>query len=206
VSLLTFFLTSLVFPVSTQSGTFLHSAGAIYVLLVVACLFGLDAFIAWVGRIRHWYRPVAWLGPALALSVAVPIGGLSVATVARNASDTETHYRDLATALAQAGYPLDREQPVIANFPVWLSESAGVTAIALPDESPASVLSLARQFHAALVVVELPDEGRHWPGVLDDGSAAAQCFSAVKFADNSHGAASIRASLTRFHVFRIVCP
>ena len=38
VSLVTFLITSLVFPVATTWGTFLHAAGAIHVLLVIAAL------------------------------------------------------------------------------------------------------------------------------------------------------------------------
>lgn len=203
---LTFLITSAVFPVATRAGTFLHAAGPIYVLLAVACLFGLDAFIAWVGRIRHWYRPVAWLGPAFAVAVAIPICGLSIYGVARSASDTETHYRDLTAALASAGVDLRSEGPIIANYPVWLAESARVPTIALPDESAASVLDLARHFGSKLVVVELPDEGRHWPEALQDGSAAAKCYSEVDLADTSGSGPAAGASLARFHVFRIVCP
>ena len=203
---LTLIVTSLVFPVATQNGTFLHAAGAVYVLLVIACLFGLDAFIGWVGRIRHWYRPVAWLGPAFAVAVAIPIGGLSIYNLAHNASDTQTHYQDLAAALDDVGLPLDAQGPVIANHPVWLAETSRIRTVALPDESPASVLRLSRQFGSKLLVIELPDEGRHWPDVLGDGSAAARCFSEVQLAGNSLVAPANRASLARFHVFRIVCP
>ena len=203
---LTFTITSALFPVATQAGTFLHAAGPIYVLLAISCLFGLDAFIARVGRIRHWHRPVAWLGPAFAIAVAIPICGLSIYAVARSSSDTQTHYRDLTAALDRSGVDLDAEGPVIANFPVWLSESARVPTIALPDESPAAVLDLAHRFGSKLVVIELPDEGRHWPEALRNGSAGANCYSEVQLTDTSGSAPAEGTSLARFHVFRIVCP
>src|SRR6185369_8594505 len=44
-SVITFLVASLVFPVSTTWGTFLHAAGAIHVLLVISALLLLDAAI-----------------------------------------------------------------------------------------------------------------------------------------------------------------
>jgi hypothetical protein len=205
-SALTFAVTSLAFPVSTQYGTFLHAAGAVFALLIVAGMFGLDAFIAAVGRIRHWTRPVAWLGPVLAVTVAIPLSVLSIGGISANASDTELRYRQLDAALDRAGVPLATAGPVIANFPVWLSESTGAAAIALPDESPASVLDLAHRFGSSLLVVDLPDPGRQWPAVLDDGSAATSCFMEVKLTDTYGGTRLQGTPLAGFRVFRIVCP
>src|SRR5204863_1879534 len=67
-SVLTFAIASLVFPVSTTWGTFLHASGAIHVLLVISGLLLLDRFILWVGVRRGWTNPVAWLGPAFAIA------------------------------------------------------------------------------------------------------------------------------------------
>lgn len=210
-AVLTYAFTSLVFPVSTQFGTFLHAAGAVYVLLIVACLFGLDAFITRIGRIRGWTRPVAWLGPTFAVAVAIPLSVLSIGDLSSSASGVEARYHQLDTALTRTGSPLEAGAPVIANFPVWLAESTGVTAIALPDESPASVLDLAHHFGSKLVVVDLPDEGRHWPAALQDGSAASACFVKVELTGDPGGAPAQGAPaqddlLAGFSVFRIVCP
>src|SRR6185436_15548069 len=71
LSVTTFLVTSLVFPVSTTWGTYLHAAGPAHVLLIVSALLGLDAFIAWVGVRRGWTRPVAWLGAALTVSASL---------------------------------------------------------------------------------------------------------------------------------------
>ena len=205
-SSITFLITSLVFPVSTQLGTFLHAAGAIYVLLIVACLFGLDALIARIGRIRHWTRPVAWLGPTFAIVVAVPLAGLSVGSIAANARDTESRYQQLQAALDRAGTPLEGSGPVIANFPVWVAETTGARSIALPDESPASVLSLAHQFGSRLVILDVRDDDRRWPAVLADNSAAAACFAEFQLTDINGAAPSPGSPLSKFHVFRVVCP
>ncbi len=203
---LTFLITSIVFPVSTQMGTFLHAAGAIYVLLIVACLFGLDALIARIGRFRHWTRPVAWLGPTFAVVVALPLAVMSIGSIAVNARDAEARYRQLDTALTRAGAPLNDSGPVIANFPVWIAESTGASSIALPDESPATVLGLARWFSSTLVVVDLNADERRWPGILKEDSAAASCFAEVKLTDNYGMSPPSGSSLSRFRVFRIVCP
>ena len=121
---ITFAVTSLVFPVSTTWGTFLHAAGAIYVLLVVSCLVALDAFIAFVHRIRHWWRPVAWLGPALATAVACPLLLVSLNALDAEAADVRDRYSVLPAALERAGAPLDGAAPVITDNPIWLAETA----------------------------------------------------------------------------------
>ena len=71
LALLTFAITTLVFPVQTRWGTFLHASVPAAVLLLVAGLAGLDEGLAWVGRHRGWTRPVAWLGPLFAAFGAV---------------------------------------------------------------------------------------------------------------------------------------
>ena len=46
ISGVTFLVTSLAFPVATTWGTFLHAAGPVHVLFVIASLVGLDRLIA----------------------------------------------------------------------------------------------------------------------------------------------------------------
>ena len=75
VSAVTFTVTTLLFPVSTTWGTFLHAAGPVQVLLVIAALLALDAGIARLGAWRGWTRPVAWLGALLGdLRLGTPLG------------------------------------------------------------------------------------------------------------------------------------
>jgi hypothetical protein len=205
LAVITFLVTSLAFPVSTTWGTFLHAAGAIYVLLIVSCLVALDAFIAWVGRLRHWWRPVAWLGPALATAVAVPLLFVSVVSIDRQADKTRDRYEALPAALDRAGVPLTDNQPVITDNPIWLSETAGVTALALPEESPQAVLDLAHRFGARLVIVVAGDPDREWPAVLDAGGPAAQCFKPVPLTDTSGRSPSEGSALIQIRAFRVVC-
>ncbi len=71
LSLLTFLVTSLVFPVATTWGTFLHAAGPVHVLLVISALLALDAGLARLGSLMHWTRPVAWLGAMLGVFASI---------------------------------------------------------------------------------------------------------------------------------------
>ena len=205
VAIVTFLVTGLVFPVSTTWGTFLHAAGAIYVLLTVSCLVALDAFITGVGRLRHWWRPVAWLGPALATAVAIPLMFVSVDSLDRQAAEILNRYDALPAALDRAGVPLADNAPIITDNPIWLAETAQVTAIALPEESPDAVLALARHFGSRLVVVVQSDEEMEWPGILDGGGPATQCFREVHLTDISARPPEDGTPLSQVRVFRIVC-
>jgi hypothetical protein len=205
VAIVTFLVTGLVFPVSTTWGTFLHAAGAIYVLLTVSCLVAFDAFIAWVGRLRHWWRPVAWLGPALATAVAIPLMFVSVGSLDHQAAEIQNRYDALPAALNRAGVPLADNAPIITDNPIWLAETAQVTAIALPEESPDAVLALAHHFGSRLLVVVQSDDEREWPGILDGGGPATQCFREVHLTDISVRPPEESTPLSQVRVFRIVC-
>ena len=204
-SILTFAVTSIAFPVATQSGTYLHAAGAAFVLLAVSCLVFLDRLIVRIGRLRHWTRPVAWLGPAFAIAAICPLCFISVNGIAGQASDAQARYQALPSAMARAGVPLDGSAPVITDNPIWLSETKRVRAIALPEESPDAVLALARRFGAKLLIVR-DDNNRHWPHILDASGTAAKCFQEVPLTDISGMAPTKDSALVTFHVFRIVCP
>ena len=175
VSTITFLVTSLAFPVATLSGTYLHAAGSGLVLAVVCCVAALDQLIVRIGRIRHWTRPVAWLGPALAIASAAPLCFVSVTELSHQATETSALYGALPAAMARAGVPLDGSAPVITDAPIWLAESAHVRTLGLPDESPASVLDLADRFGAKLLIVR-DETNRDWPGILSSGEEAAECF------------------------------
>jgi hypothetical protein len=205
VSAITFVVTSLAFPVATLSGTYLHAAGTGLVLAVVCCVAALDQLIVRVGRIRHWTRPVAWLGPALALASAAPLCFVSVADLSNQATDTSARYAALPAAMARAGVPLDDSAPVITDAPIWLAETAHVRTLGLPDESPASVLNLADRFGAKLLIVG-DGTNRDWPGILSPGVAAAECFHEVPLTDESGAKPQKDSALVSIHVFRIGCP
>jgi hypothetical protein len=204
LSLLTFAATTLIFPVSTTWGTFLHAAGPVYILLIVSCLAALDEVIARAGVWRGWTRPVAWLGTALTVFMAV-LFSVGILGYAGQAREVERRYTALGPALAAAGQS-DLGAPVIADFPIWYAEGMRREAVALPDEPPAAILALARRFEARLLVISKPDHGR-WPAVLDARGPDSACFKEVPLPAPAD--ASLAKALRGTRVFLITlvgCP
>jgi hypothetical protein len=193
-SVITFVLTTLLFPVSSTWGTFQHAAGAIEVLLAISAVLALDRVIERVGRIRGWTRPVAWLGPALTISGGLLLTAVLLPLDGQNGRDTAARFAALPPALAAAGVSLSGAGPVITDTPIWLAEETGHEALALPDEPPASVLDLAHHFGATLLIVQA-DNGGQWPEAASSSAADAPCFSPVPV-----------PALAGVAVFRIICP
>jgi hypothetical protein len=198
VALLTFWITTLAFPVATTWGTFLHASVPAQVLLLVAAVAGLDAGIARVGRWRGWSRPVAWLGPTFAALGAVLFTALGIPAYGSLAAGTEAQYADVLARIERSGHAVDGARPIIANHPMWVSEVARAPALALPDEPPADVLDLAVTFGAQIVIVD----GEHgaWPAILDQDGPGAACFVPVDLGPPVGGGPD------PFRVYRVACP
>ena len=204
LSIITFLVTSLVFPVATTWGTFLHAAGAVHVLLVIAALLGLDATIAWVGRRLGWTRPVAWLGALLGVFGSVLFSVALLPSFAGGSRGTAERYDALAVRMAAIGHPLDaRAGPVITNFPIWMAETQRISTLALPDEPPRDVLDLAHTFKARLVVL-LDAKSTHWPVDLEAGADGASCFRELDL--TRAGDPAPDAALGDARAFEVVCP
>jgi hypothetical protein len=202
ISLTTFVITSLLFPVSTTWGTFLHAAGPVHVLLIISALGTLDALIVRVGRWRGWHRPVAWLGPALALFGCALFSVVMLPVFAGGSSYTMEQYRELDARLTAAGVPDQAAPPIIHDFPIWLAETGRRQSIALPEESPSDVVDLARAFGSQWLLITAREES--WPGVLDSGAPDADCFEEVSLgARAANGGAG--DPLEGARLFRIVC-
>lgn len=201
---LTFLITSLVFPVATTWGTFLHAAGPAHVLLIVTALLGLDAAIARIGSVRGWTRPVAWLGATLTVAGAILFSAALLPSFGGGSRDTAARYVALASEMAAAGLPLQSLGPVITDYPIWLSETSGVSGLALPDEEPAAVLDLARAFPGTRTLIIHGGQHTLWPDVLDAGGADTECFDEVTLGTPTDRAQA--AALAGTRVFRLVCP
>jgi hypothetical protein len=202
VGVITFLVTSLLFPVATTWGTFLHAAVPLHVVLIISALGFLDALIDALGRRLGWTRPVAWLGALLAVFASVLFSVALLPSFGGGANATERTYSVLARQMAAIGAPLDNSAPVIHDFPIWLAETARVRSLALPDETPADVLDLANTFGARWLISSSPDHGA-WPAVLDGPDPAAACFEEVLLPvptdpDDARSVADVR-------VFRIGC-
>ena len=191
-SVLTFAVASLVFPVSTTWGTFLHAAGAIHVLLVISALLVLDRVIVWVGARRGWTNPVAWLGPAFAIAGCLLFSAVILPGDGAGARHTAQRYYAIAAAFdgttpggPPSGIDLASEPgPVISDFPIWLAETTRHQTLALPNESVESILDLARSFDppARLLIVDAGNQGI-WPAAILGGGPGSECFLPIELPD-----------------------
>ncbi len=207
VSIATFLVTGLLFPVSTTWGTFLHAAGAIQVLLVISALVGLDALIARVGVWRGWTRPVAWLGAVLTVGSALLFSVLILSAYGQQSADVARRYELLGERMAAIGRPLDASAgPVVTDFPIWLAEARRIPTLALPAESPADVVDLARAFPGTrYLVVDDEDDHGTWPAILATDAPGADCFHELDLGPAPSDAHDARI-LARTRVFEIGCP
>jgi hypothetical protein len=200
--LITFTVTTLVFPVVTTSGTFLHAAGAVHILLIAAALLGCDWLIATVAARRGWTRPVAWLGPAFTIGASLLF---TIALLPSQGANTRTfadRYAALPAVLAAAGAPLPTDgSPVITDHAISLAEETGTRSLALPYESLASIVDLAKTFDARLLILHADDDAI-WPAIFEAGGPGAECFRRVVPAPSL--VPQFRGG--ELHVYRIDCP
>ncbi|HLY15539.1 MAG TPA: hypothetical protein VKR24_14420, partial [Candidatus Limnocylindrales bacterium] len=202
VALITFWVTTLVFPVATTWGTFLHAAGAVHVLLIVACLLALDALFVRVSAFRGWTKEVAWLGATLTVAMAV-LFSLTLVGYGTQSSGVATRYQALQAQMAGIGQPLDQAAgPVISDSPIWLAYATGIHTLALPDEPPTSVVDLAAHFPGTHYLVISDDHGS-WPAVLSGTETDVSCFHEVALGVPTTAAAA--AALAGTRVFEIGC-
>ena len=176
LAITTFLVTSLVFPVATTWGTFLHASGPIHVLIVLSALLAVDAGIARLGApprldaarrlagraARRVLRPAVLAGPA-----AVVRRGLARdAGLLRGARCTD--WRPSASRSART--PTRSSATSRSGSP----RPAGCSTLGLPDEPPADVVDLAQTFGARLLVLSSP-ESEEWHGQPVTGPMS-ECF------------------------------
>ena len=149
--LLTFLATSIVFPVATRWGTFLHASGPLLVGLVVCVALGLDRAVARLGRWRGWARPNVILPAVLVIGLTLPLAVFQVRVLAVQTAGVRDDFQAIATTLAAQPELADPRRPILTDHPIWLAELLRRPALALPDESPAEVWRLASTFDAGLV-------------------------------------------------------
>ena len=202
--LLAFLVTSLIFPVATQWGTFLHGAGPVHVLVVIGGLLALDAGIARLGARLGWTRPVAWLGATLGVGGSLLFSVALLPSFGASSRETAATYEALGARMGAAGRSLDATAgPVISNFPIWVAESFRIPTLALPDEPPLDVVDLAAAFPGTRYLVLTGPQSAHWPGDLASGVAGADCFRPIVLPPHTGAGPDPLAETT---VYEIVCP
>jgi hypothetical protein len=203
VTVLTFLGTSLVFPVATTWGTFLHAAAAAHVLLIVSALLALDAAIAFAHRRRGWTKPVAWLAPTLTIAGALLFSIQLFPAFGGGSRATAAQFEALDRQMTAAGLPLADIGPVITDFPIWLAYTSEGEGLELPVEPPASVLDLARHFPGTKTLILLSGNAL-WPAVLETGAPGSDCFDEIDIGRPADPRLADALGGTR--VFRLVCP
>jgi hypothetical protein len=170
---------------------------------VVSALGALDALLALLSTRLGWTRQVAWLGALLAVGASALFSAVLLPGVATASADTARTYDVLARQLAAAGEPLDGASPVIADYPIWIAETARVSTLALPVEPPSSVADLATRFGAHLLIVV----GGEWgilPATSSGPDPAAACFRELPLPVPADPADAQAVEGVR--AFRIACP
>ena len=177
VGIVTFLVTSLVFPVATTWGTFLHAAGPFHVLIVLSALLALDTLLAGLGRRLGWTNEVAWLGATLGVFSGLLFSVVLLTAFGSSSRDTARLYDELGRRMASAGHPFDADGlRVMSNFPIWIAETQRVSTLALPDEPPVDVLDLAATFPGTRYLVLSGADSQHWPSDLQTAAPGTECF------------------------------
>ena len=204
LSVLTFLVTSLLFPVATTWGTFLHAAGPAHVLIVLSALLALDGLLVAVGRRLGWTKEVGWLGAVMGVTSSVLFSVVLLNGFASGTRDTARLYDELAIRMSAADRPLaEPGTKLMSNFPIWVAESERVSTLALPDEPPRDVLDLASSFPGTRYLILTDPESRHWPTDLESGSPGSECFTPI---DLGRYSGTGEDPLDTTTVYEIGCP
>ena len=207
VAFATFLVTSLVFPVATTWGTFLHAAGPAQVLLVVSALLALDATIAWVGRRQGWTRPVAWLGALLGVFGSLLFTVAAPADVRRRLAGDRRPVRGARRGHGRRPATRSMRRPARSSR---TSRSGWPRRCgSRPWHSPTSrhatcSASPTTRASSAKLVVLLDADSLHWPADLDAGVDGASCFREIDLGTDPSTVADDPLGDAR--AFEIVCP
>jgi len=203
-SVTTFLVTSLVFPVATTWGTFLHAAGPAHVLIVLSALVALDATLAALGRRLGWTKDVAWLVATMGVASSVLFSAVLLTGFGAGSRDTAGLYAELGARMPAAGHPLDAPGlRLMSNFPIWVAETQRVSTLALPDEPPEDVLDLAATFPVTRYLILTSPQGTHWPADIAAGRPGAECFVPIDLGPYGGDGEDPLATTT---VYEIGCP
>ena len=139
-------------------GALFHSGGAVLPPVAIAGVVGLDAAIAWVAqRRRGWHIPTAQkvFGGGLVFFAAL----ISLFTAAQKLSAWNTAQAEYAAIIPALPNPA---ATVMAINPPAVLYFGGEKAIAVPNEPPETVITIARKYGADYLILE-----KNHPAPLD---------------------------------------
>lgn len=157
----TFSIMTFIFPYAGARGGFFHSGAAFQPLFWALAPIGLDVFLFWGNRVRHWdlvqarrvFSPAVFV-MALALSGFIfynRVIGSSFAAPDWNRS--EQKYERLENRLVELG--AEEGDIVMVNNPAGYYVASQRPAIVIPHGILPSLLSAAQQYQARYLLVEM---------------------------------------------------
>ncbi len=182
---LTFLADTLVFPVATLYGTFLHGSAPVLALLAIGAADLAVVVGRWAAERRHGGELAALAGAGVLVWCLLGTS-FGTADYAAWANGIAARYRALADGLAATVGP---KAVVIASHPSWVWRESGYPAVVLPDEDASSILSLAAAYNATVVVVDGVDGP--WP----DAAATTPCLAPL----------DLPAAASQLTAFEVVC-
>jgi hypothetical protein len=163
-TLVLFFGVALVFPVSSMSGTFYHSLGALMPFLALAAVYSIQQGVQALGR----YRKLAGLILTAVTAALLVVAGSQVlgalpAIAERHQAEKE-QFEAAAGWLAQYAVPGD---VVMTAQPYTLNYASGHPTIVLPGNEPANAIWEAAQHYDARYLVITQGFGQY-PQLLQE--------------------------------------
>jgi len=162
--LLLFFVTALVFPVSSVSGTFYHSLGAVMPFLALAAVYAIHRGIQ---RFRKERRRATILLLTVIAGLLVLAGaqvGMALPTVAERHQTEKQQFEAVADWLARHAAPGD---VVMTTQPYTLNYASAHPSIVLPGNEPPDAAWEAAQRYGARFLVITQAFGKY-PQILHD--------------------------------------
>ena len=161
-----FAIDTLVFPVATLNGTFLHGSAPVLALLAIGAAWAAVRAVEAAARFAA-ARDLAAGAAFITVIALLTITSINVVGYARWANAVPVRYAALAKGLGAAGLS---DAVVIASHPAWVWRITGHRSVVLPDEGAPSILSVAKAYGATVVAADGVDGP--WP----DAAATTACL------------------------------
>jgi hypothetical protein len=182
---LTLLADTLVFPVATLYGTFLHGSTPVLALLAIGAADLALRAARWTAA-RRAGAALSELGATVVVAWCLVGTAVGARDYAAWANQVAARYAALGEALATTVEP---GSVAVATHPSWVWREAGYPAVVLPTEDAASVLSLAAAYRASVVIVDGAD------GTWPDAAAATSCLTPLE----------LPAAASPIKAFRVAC-